>query len=213
MTTLVPLGSSSRLGGILLDQTGPPLKSLASLAFFAADSEIYAQSQSCESLYQVEFGAVRICRLLSDGRRQISAFHFAGEVFGFECQGSHHFCAEAICSTGLKVLQFSAAQAAGEVLPMAVQSLVHAQEHLLVLGRQNSVERIAGFLMEMSKRQSGLRHIELPMSRSDIADYLGLTTETVSRVFSRLKVTGVIKLPDLRSVEIVRLQTLRGMVA
>ena len=82
-----------------------------------------------------------------------------------------------------------------------------------MLGRQNSIERVAAFLLEMSERQGGLRQVELPMSRLDIADYLGLTIETVSRVFSKLKHRGVIRLPSLRSVEIVRWQTLQNMAS
>jgi CRP/FNR family nitrogen fixation transcriptional regulator len=207
------LRNSPRFGGVPLEQARPPLKNLASMVFFPAGAEIYIQGEGCGNLYQVEFGAVRICRLLSDGRRQIPAFHLAGEMFGFECHGNHHFCAEAICATGVHVLRPPVTQAAGEVLSMALQSLVRAQEHLLVLGRQNAAERIAAFLVEMSRRQSGLRRVELPMPRSDIADYLGLTTETVSRVFSKLKIKGVIRLPNLRSVEIVRLQALHDMMA
>ena len=182
-------------------------------AFFPAGKEIYAQGEACGNLYKVEFGGVRVYRLLSDGRRQISAFHLAGETFGFEADKTHHFFAEAICATGIRILRSRSVQdeLAVELFPMALQSLVRAQEHLLVLGRQNSVERVAAFLIEMSERQGGLAQIELPMSRTDIADYLGLTIETVSRVFSRLKQKGVIRLPTLRSVEIVKWQFLQDM--
>ncbi|MFC3208981.1 MAG: helix-turn-helix domain-containing protein [Mesorhizobium sp.] len=190
-----------------------PLGSGRPATFFPAGSEIYAQGDLCASLYQVEFGAVRIYRLLSDGRRQISAFHLAGEMFGFEADKNHHFFAEAICSTGIRILSPSASHVVAELLPMALQSLVRAQEQLLVLGRQNAVERVAAFFLEMSERQGGLRQVELPMSRLDIADYLGLTIETVSRVFSKLKSKGVIRLPSLRNVEIVKLQTLQDMAA
>ncbi len=181
--------------------------------FYPAGSEIYAQGERCGYLYRVEFGAVRVYRLLSDGRRQISAFHLAGELFGFEADDVHHFFAEAICSTGLRTMRTRSSQGdlAVEVLPMALKGLVRAQEHLLVLGRQNSIERIAAFILEMCEQQGGLRLVELPMSRADIADYLGLTIETVSRVFSRLKQKGVIRLPSLRSVEIVRWQALQDM--
>lgn len=184
-------------------------------AFFPAGTEIYAQGQKCGNLYTVEFGGVRIYRLLSDGRRQISAFHLAGETFGFEADNTHHFFAEAICATGIRVLRsrFVHDDLAVEILPMALQGLVRAQEHLLVLGRQNSMERVSAFLLEMSERQGGLRQVELPMSRTDIADYLGLTIETVSRVLSRLKLKGIIRLPTLRSVEIVKWQVLQDMAA
>ncbi|TIT60209.1 MAG: transcriptional regulator, partial [Mesorhizobium sp.] len=86
-----------------------------------------------------------------------------------------------------------------------------AQEHLLVLGRQNAIERIAAFLVDLAERQGGLRQVELPMSRVDIGDYLGLTIETVSRVFTKLKERGVIRLLSLRCIEIVRQDALRDM--
>lgn len=215
MTNFEQTHYSNQLGGILLKHETPktPLAGGQPATFFSAGSEIYAQGEKCGKLYQIEFGAVRICRLLSDGRRQISAFHLAGEVFGFEVDKSHHFFAEAICGTGIRVLRPSAPLIVAELLPMALQSLVRAQEQLLVLGRQNAVERVAAFFLEISERQGGLRQVEFPMSRLDIADYLGLTIETVSRVFSKLKSMGIIRLPSLRCVEIVKLRTLQDMAA
>ncbi|RVD53765.1 transcriptional regulator, partial [Mesorhizobium sp. M8A.F.Ca.ET.023.02.2.1] len=96
-------------------------------------------------------------------------------------------------------------------LPLALKGLTRAQEHLLVLGRQNAIERVAAFLVDMMERQGGLRQVELPMSRMDIGDYLGLTIETVSRVFTRLKDKGVIRLLNLRSVEILKQDVLQTM--
>lgn len=180
--------------------------------FFSAGSEVYAQGERCKGLYKIEFGAVRVYRLLSDGRRQISSFHLAGETFGFEADSVHHFFAEAICATGVHVMH-SANNLSSELLPLALKSLVRAQEHLLVLGRQNAIERIAAFLSDMAERQGGLKQVDLPMSRADIGDYLGLTIETVSRVFSRLKQKGVIRLPSLRCVEIAKWQVLQDMAA
>jgi CRP/FNR family nitrogen fixation transcriptional regulator len=182
--------------------------------FFSPGSEIYAQGEKCSGFYRVEFGAVRVYRLLVDGRRQISAFHLAGEMFGFEADKVHHFFAEAICATGIRSLRTSPdTDLSSELLPMALKGLVRAQEHLLVLGRQSAVERIAAFLCDMAERQGGLRQVELPMSRADIADYLGLTIETVSRVFSKLKQKSVVRLPGLRSVEIIKWQALQDMAA
>lgn len=215
MTNFEPIRHPNQLGGIAFDRNAPvaPMGSVQPPTFFSAGSEIYAQGEKCGNFYQVEFGAVRIYRLLSDGRRQISAFHLPGDMFGFEVDKSHHFFAEAICGTGIRVIRPSASHAVPELLPMALQNLVRAQEQLLVLGRQNAIERVAAFFLEMSERQGGLRQVELPMSRLDIADYLGLTIETVSRVFSKLRLKGVIRLPNLRSVEIVKLQTLQDMAA
>ena len=179
---------------------------------YPAGTEIYAQGDRACALYQVEFGAVRVYRLLSDGRRQISAFHMAGEVFGFEADGTHHFFAEAIGATGVRTLRLAANEGMSDkLLPLALQSLVRAQEHLLVLGRQHAVERVAAFLLDMAERQGGFDQFDLPMSRMDIADYLGLTIETVSRVFTKLKEKSVIKLPSLRSVEVLKWQALREL--
>jgi CRP/FNR family nitrogen fixation transcriptional regulator len=97
------------------------------------------------------------------------------------------------------------------LLPLALKGLIRAQEHLLVLGRQNAIERVAAFLVDMAERQGGLRQVELPMSRMDIGDYLGLTIETVSRVFTRLKDKGVIRLLGLRSLEILKQDVLLDM--
>lgn len=185
---------------------------LQPVSFFPAGTEIYAQGEKAGPLYQVEFGAVRVYRLLADGRRQISAFHMAGETFGFEADTTHHFFAEAINATGIRVCKVvSAADMSRQLLPLALKGLVRAQEHLLVLGRQNAIERVAAFLVDMAERQGGLRQVELPMSRMDIGDYLGLTIETVSRVFTRLKDKGVIRLLGLRSLEILKQDVLLDM--
>lgn len=182
------------------------------VSFFPAGTEIYAQGEKAGPLYQVEFGAVRVYRLLADGRRQISAFHMAGETFGFEADATHHFFAEAINATGIRVVRIAAAaDMSRQLLPLALKGLIRAQEHLLVLGRQNAIERVAAFLVDMTERQGGLRQVDLPMSRMDIGDYLGLTIETVSRVFTRLKDKGVIRLLGLRSIEILKQDVLLDM--
>ncbi len=98
-----------------------------------------------------------------------------------------------------------------QLLPLALKGLTRAQEHLLVLGHQNGIERVAVFLVDIAERQGGLRQVELPMSRLDIGDYLGLTIDTVSRVFTRLKDNGVIRLLNLRSIEIVKHDALHNM--
>jgi len=179
---------------------------------FASGEEIYAQGDRADRLYRVEFGAVRVYRLLADGRRQISAFHLPGEVFGFQADGVHHFFADAVGATGLRVMpRASAGGVTPEVMEFALRCLVRTQEHLLVVGRQNAVERIAAFLLDMAERQGGLEQFDLPMSRTDIGDYLGLTIETVSRVFSKLRAQGVIRLVSLRTVEMKKPGVLRAL--
>jgi CRP/FNR family transcriptional regulator, nitrogen fixation regulation protein len=180
--------------------------------FFPSGSEIYGQGEPAGPVYQVEFGAVRVYRLLPDGRRQISAFHLPGETFGFESGSTHHFFAEAIISTGLRAYRnTSHAGMAGELLSLALHSLTRAQEHLLVLGRQNAIERMAVFLADMAERQGGTSHIDLPMPRSDIGDYLGLTIETVSRVLTKLRAKGIIRLNSMRQIEICKRAALIGV--
>ncbi|WP_445682143.1 helix-turn-helix domain-containing protein [Radicibacter daui] len=179
---------------------------------YKAGEEIYAQGEKADTLYQVAFGCVRVYRLLADGRRQISAFHLAGDVFGFENDETHHFFAEAVSSAGLRSLRKpSTSDAATLMFPFTLRSLVRAQEHLLVLGRQTALERIAAFLLDLAERQGGHDEFEMPMPRNDIADYLGLTIETVSRSFSELKRQGLIQLNGLRQVELLCPQDLKDM--
>lgn len=189
-----------------------PAAPVQPVSFFPAGTEIYGQGEQARHLYRVEFGAVRVHRLLADGRRQISAFHLPGEVFGFEADGTHHFFAEAICATGVRTARTSTETAfSHQLLPLALGSLVRAQEHLLVLGRQNASERVAAFLLDMAERQGGLMQVELPMSRADIGDYLGLTIETISRALSKMKAKGIIRLPSLRTVEIRNARALHAL--
>lgn len=198
--------------GTRLQPSVLPAAHIQPVSLHGADGEIYVQGERAGALYQIEFGAVRLYRLLADGRRQISAFHLAGEVFGFESGDTHHFFAEAICPTGLRVIRPApGADMSRELLPLALKGLVRAQEHLLVLGRQSAVERVAAFLLDMAERQGGLETFDLPMSRTDIGDYLGLTIETVSRVISQLRVKGIIRLKSLRTVELIRPDALRGI--
>ena len=180
--------------------------------FYSANAEIYAQGERPVALYQVEYGAVRLFRLLSDGRRQICAFHVAGEVFGFEADGQHHLFAEAVCDAAIRIYRRPLRED-GTMLSLALKELVRAQDHLLVIGRQTAAERIAAFLVDLYERLGEGRNLELAMSRSDIADYLGLTIETVSRVFSKFRSKGYIKLHGTRALEIVQLDVLRALCA
>ena len=185
---------------------------LQQISFFAPGSEIYAQGEKAGNIYQVQFGAVRVYRLLADGRRQITAFYLSGEVFGLEADANHHFFAEAITGTNLRLFpRLKLGDISQELFSLTLRSLTRAQEHLLVLGRQTAAERVAAFLLDLADRQGGLEQVELPMSRMDIGDYLGLTIETVSRVFSKLKDKGIIALPTLRSAEIKKWNALQAM--
>lgn len=172
---------------------------------------IYAQGERPRSLYQIEYGAVRIYRLLADGRRQIVAFHLVGETFCFEINETHSFYAEAMVNTGLTTVERAAAgQLNDHLVGVALKSMIRAQEHLLlVVGRQSSLEKIAVFLVDLADRQGGTDLVDLPMSRIDIGDYLGITIETVSRTISKLRDMGIVKLHNARSIEIIKPEKLR----
>jgi CRP/FNR family nitrogen fixation transcriptional regulator len=177
-----------------------------------AGGQIYAQGERADSLYKLVSGAVRLCRVTADGRRQIIGFFFAGETFGFECEPTRSFFAEALVCSSVEVLPRADDVASPALMMRAVECMVRAQKHLLVVGRQSAEERVAAFLLDMAERQ-GLRcDIDLPMSRSDMADYLGMTIETASRTLSGLKRKGFLRLPSKRRVEIASLGKLRDLM-
>ena len=175
---------------------------LVSLSEFSyrKGTEIYGEKEPAEYVYQVKSGAVRSYKLLSDGRRQIGAFHLVGDIFGLENSSEHRFTTEAIVDTTVRLVRRHSletvaqtdAMVARNLLSMTTNNLQHAEDHMLLLGRKTSLERVAAFLVEMDKRLTAAGVMALPMSRRDIADYLGLTLETVSRALSRLHELGVI---------------------
>ena len=163
-------------------------------------AEIFGEAEPADYIYQVIDGAVRSYKLLSDGRRQIGAFHLVGDIFGLENGGTHRFTAEAIVDTTVRLMKRASlahvaeqdAAVARDLLNMTATNLQHAEDHMLLLGRKTSLERVAAFLLEMDSRLTAAGVIALPMCRRDIADYLGLTLETVSRALSVLHGKGVL---------------------
>ena len=157
-------------------------------------TEIFGEKEPADYVYQVVTGAVRSYKLLSDGRRQIGAFHLAGDIFGLEIGSDHRFTAEAIIDTTVRLMKRRSLELVAEsdvviarnLLSMTTSNLRHAEDHMLLLGRKTSLERVAAFLIEMDRRSTAAGVLALPMCRRDIADYLGLTLETVSRALSRL---------------------------
>jgi CRP/FNR family nitrogen fixation transcriptional regulator len=177
---------------------------------FGRNTEIYAEDEPAEYIYKVVSGAVRTYKLLNDGRRQIGAFHLPGDVFGLEAGNENHFSAEAIVDSTILVVKRNAVTAlamrdsevARELWTLTAKHLERAQDHMLLLGRKNAQERLAAFLLEMSKRLAGENTVDLPMSRQDIADYLGLTIETVSRTLTQLESDAAIDLPTSRRIHL-----------
>jgi CRP/FNR family transcriptional regulator, nitrogen fixation regulation protein len=175
-----------------------------SATFYPADSLIYAQGDEAGSLYLVEFGTVRICRVTSDGRRQITSFCFAGDVFGLEGGEERASCAESVDGAGIRVLRpADDAGFAQKLLSLALRRFARIQSHIMLLGRMSANEKMASFLLDLLERQEEGGVVNLPMQRNDIADYLGITFETVSRVLRVFKDRGIIRLRSVDRIEIL----------
>jgi CRP/FNR family nitrogen fixation transcriptional regulator len=175
---------------------------------YRKEEEIYGEDEPAEYVYQVIRGAVRSYKLLSDGRRQIGAFHLPGDVFGLESGTSHRLAAEAIVDSTLRLVKRSSLEHASQsdirvardMWSITAGELRHAENHMLLLGRKTAMERVATFLLEMDRRLARTGMIALPMCRRDIGDYLGLTLETVSRALSELQNEGVLGLSGARQI-------------
>lgn len=182
--------------------------------------ELFAQGDAAEFFYKVVAGSVRSCKLLSDGRRQIDAFHLSGDIFGLEAGPEHRFTAETLEDTTVRAFRryrlgdlIADDPAFGEeIMTSMMRGLERAQDHMLLLGRKTAQEKIASFLLDMAARLAGGSvHVDLPMQRADIADHLGLTIETVSRTLTQLARDGLIDLRagsrsiDLRNVTALRM--------
>lgn len=188
---------------------------------FTANQEIYAEGDDSKVFYQVVSGVVRVCRFLSDGRRQIDAFYGEGEVFGFDLGMARSFGAEAVTDCTLRCYQqvkLGMDKAGTTAVPQqlfsyAMGRLAKAQEHAMVLSRRSALERVASFLVEWAKQSSRKGIVSLAMTRTDIGDYLGLTIETVSRSLSHLERQGHIALPTARQIEIKNVEALMDLFA
>ncbi|MFT3728119.1 MAG: helix-turn-helix domain-containing protein [Terricaulis sp.] len=187
---------------------GPALSLRGTRMHFERNGEIFGEGEQADYVYCVVSGAVRSMRFTSDGRRQILGFHLPGEIFGIELGGVHSLTAEALSPTEVimvrrSLLEKAAAEdprAARCWLELASHALDDARDHALLLGRKGAGERVAAFLLGLARRMVAGPDFDLPMSRSDIADYLGLTIETVSRSFTEMERQCAIGLPSSRHV-------------
>ncbi|HLH94161.1 MAG TPA: helix-turn-helix domain-containing protein [Xanthobacteraceae bacterium] len=174
---------------------------------FRRNAEIYGEGEPADYLYKMLSGTAMTYKILSDGRRQVGGFHLPGDIFGLEAGDAHSLSAEAVSRCNVLVVKRSALVAmagrqqeiALEVLQVMGHELRRVQTHTLLLIR-SAQERVAAFLLEMAERNSTGDVIEVPMSRQDIADYLGLTVETVSRTLTQLEILGAIELSSRRRI-------------
>lgn len=186
---------------------------------------IFEETEPAQHVFNVTAGAIKIYKLLSDGRRQVTGFLFPGDFLGLTHNESYAYSAEALTATKLcrypraklEDLFIEIPRLERQLLGMASHELAAAQDQMMLLGRKSARERLVSFLLMLS--DASVRHgqpsnpVSLPMNRTDIADYLGLTIETVSRTLSQLKRQGVIELRDEKHVHLIKPESLRGIAA
>ncbi len=199
------------------------LRDIATIVAAAANSTLFDEGEPALHLSNMVEGAVKLYKLLPDGRRQITGFLFPGDFLGVALNETYAYSAEAM--TDVRLCRFPRQRMEGllrdlpklehRLLERAGNELVAAQEQMLLLGRKTARERLASFLLSLSaraaKRGQPASPLDLPMSRADIADFLGLTTETVSRTFTQFKKAGVIGLPGQSLVELLQPDTLAAL--
>lgn len=198
------------------------IQAIGQIVNAAREATIFTEGDDALYFYKVVSGTVRLCKLMPDGRRQIADFLQGGDFFGFEWRGAHSLTAEALEDTVLVRFPRSRLDRLGEersdvqrqLMAILSRDLCAAQNHLLLLGRQTAKERVASFLLSLATR-SGARNglaLDIPMCRQDIADYLGLTIETVCRAISELKRARLIDVPNRLQIVVVNVSALRDVV-
>jgi CRP-like cAMP-binding protein len=180
-------------------------------------SSIYFERDPVRHWFEVVSGIVRTCRFLSDGHRQLTGFFYAGDVFGVE-DGVHSESAEtvteAVVRRHARIDGHAALFPPAQPNPRAIalqQALDSAKKCLFLFGHKTANARVAAFLVAMAERLYPGVGVQLPMSRTDIADHLGLTIHTVSRTISELARRGLIRLDGPRSIRIVDGANLRAL--
>jgi CRP/FNR family transcriptional regulator, nitrogen fixation regulation protein len=189
------------------------------LISMAQDQCLYGEGDQATLFYKVVSGVVRTCKFLGDGRRQVDAFYVEGDVFGIESDETHRLAAEAVSDgtlvayrrRSLDMLNDGNETVARHLFQFALQNAARAQDHALLLGHRSALEKLACFLLHWAHHSTQQGTVTLDMSRQDIADFLGLTIETVSRTLSKLEKDGAIKMPAARRVDLRNLGALRAL--
>ncbi|MBX6323264.1 MAG: helix-turn-helix domain-containing protein, partial [Rhodospirillaceae bacterium] len=195
----------------------------ASTHRIGAETVLFAEGDPATHLFAVIKGVLRLCRLLADGRRSITGFAYPGDVIGIAVSNSYAYSAETVTECELRRMPRSAVthllesspELARHMYALVSNELLAAQDQMLLLGRKTAPERVASFLLRLAERGrpggGEARRVSLPMSRADIADYLGLTPETVCRVLTRMRQCGVIKLTNAQTVDLLDVEALRRL--
>jgi CRP/FNR family transcriptional regulator len=196
---------------------------LSTLQNVEAGEAVFAEGDAADSIYEVVGGILRLSKLLPDGRRQVTGFLSRGNLLGLAPEGFCVYTAEAITPVRLRRYRRAAFERlvadvpgfARHVLAVASHEMRAAQDQMMLLGRKSASERLASFLLRMAEMQ-GVEDegkLALPMTRTDIADHLGLTIETVSRTLSKLRRDRLIDLPDTGHVVLLDRDLLEDLAA
>ena len=205
----------------------PMLHDLGVKKTYSPNSVVFFEGDDAGYYFLITSGVLRGCKLLEDGRRQINRFIFAGDLIGYSISPKYSFTVEAVTPVTLVALRRSSVESRVEATPCLHSAVMKAvlseldemQEQLVTLGRMNAEERVSRFLCLLAARSASapagaaemeIPQIEIPMCRNDIADYLGLTIETVSRVLSRLKAEGKIVMPSCNRIVLSGLASLEA---
>jgi CRP-like cAMP-binding protein len=196
-----------------------PLSGFGTVSHYARNNTIFSEGEDAEYSYRVVSGAVRLSKMMPDGRRQIAQFALPGDFFGINWLQDHALTAEALTEVTLICYGRARLERLGdenrEVRAELFSTLRHdlwaTQNHLVILGQQSANERVASFLAQLMhrSRQADTRAIDIPMTRQDIADYLGLTIETVCRSLTKLKQAGIIDIPSRHQIVVRNTAALR----
>ena len=201
-------------------ERGRPLDQIGRSVSVPYGAQIYGEGDPVKYLYVVMSGAVRACRFSLDGRRQIVRFSLPGDTFGLEPEIYHTVSTEAINNTSVREIRqtvfFELAardeEAAHQLWISIYRQLARDQEHILRLGKL-ATERVSDFILELAGRIPNCGTLQVPMSRQDIADHLGLTIETVSRTITNLIRRGVIEKANGRRITIRKMRCTRPVHA
>jgi CRP/FNR family nitrogen fixation transcriptional regulator len=207
--------------GSAADPMTAALEHLGSTLKVKRNTVVFSEGDPARQVYKVISGAIRTCRVLMDGRRQIADFYLPGDFFGLDWQSEHGFTAEAVADAVVisypraQLEQIADNQPAVQKLLMSMlcKSLRVTQNHIVMLGRQTAQERLAWFLLSVMERTDDNPNLDLPMSRLDIADYLGLTIETVSRGISQFKRKHFIAVSGTHQVTLKNLDALEALAS
>ncbi len=186
------------------------LRNIGTRLRFNHNQTIFNEGDPAEHAYRLLSGAVRLCKHLADGRRQIVQFLFPGDLFSFMELAGHSLTAEAVNDVVLisypqrQIVRLGAQDPSlrERFVVLMSQRLHRMHDHLMLLGRQTALERVSSFLLSLKERKGTGEGdaLDIPMSRQDIADYLGLTIETVCRVLTKLRRSRAIGIPNIHQL-------------